>query len=89
MRIKQPASALKKINLTSTIKTSRFTVKAFEESADGSAFIVLCFYDDLNLRISVSLFKLWVPTNVTSKRITQVNYCYRTSISRIITHPQY
>jgi len=40
MRIKHPASALK-INLTSPIATSRFTVKAFEESADGSAFIFL------------------------------------------------
>jgi len=42
MRIKQPASALKKINLrTSTIETSRFTIKDFEKSADGSAYIFL------------------------------------------------
>ena len=44
MRIKQPASALKNINLTSTIETSRFTVKAFEESADGSALMFLRWF---------------------------------------------
>jgi len=39
MRIKQPASVLKdKFNI---IETSRFTEKAFEESADGSASIFL------------------------------------------------
>jgi len=47
------------------------------------------FCDDLNLRISVGLFKLRVPTKVTSKRISQANYFYRTSILRTITHPQY
>jgi len=29
----------KKINLTPTTKTSRFTLKAFKESADGSAHV--------------------------------------------------
>jgi len=43
MRIKRPASGLK-INLTSTVKTSRFTVKAFEESADGSALMFLRWF---------------------------------------------
>jgi len=63
------------------------TVKAFEESAAGSAFI---FCIDLNLHISVvGLFKLRVSTKVTSKRISQANYFYRTSISRTTTHPQY
>jgi len=32
-------SSKKTILLTSTIETSQLTVKAFEESADGSAFI--------------------------------------------------
>jgi len=52
MRIKQQVSALKNKPplLTSTIESSRFTVKAFEESADGSAFIfwrcfkLVCIY---------------------------------------------
>jgi len=44
MRIKQPASVLKKNLLISTIETSRFTVKTFEESADGSAFIFLRWF---------------------------------------------
>jgi len=35
------------------------------------------------------LLKLRVPTKVTSKRISQANYFYRTSISRASTHPQY
>jgi len=61
----------KKINLTSTAETSRFTVKAFEESANGSA---LMFCDDLNLHVSVGLFKLRVPTKVTRNRISQANY---------------
>jgi len=51
--------------------------------------LLLCFCDDLNLHISVDFFKLRVPTQVTSKRISQTNYFYRTSISRTITHPQY
>jgi len=75
MHIKQPASALKNNPLTSTIQTSRFTVKAFEESADGSAFIFL-----RDLHISVGLFKLGIPTKVTSKRINQANNFYSTSI---------
>ena len=47
MRIKQPTSGIssKKITLrTSTIETPRFTVKAFEESADGSAFMFLRWF---------------------------------------------
>jgi len=36
---------LYKINLTSTIETSQFTVNAFEESADGSAFIFLRWFN--------------------------------------------
>jgi len=72
--------------LTSTIETSQFTVKSFEESADAS---VLSFCDDVNLHIAAGLFKLRVSIKVTSKRISQANYFYRTSISRITTHPQY
>jgi len=52
----------------------------------------VCFYLFAmiqNLHISVGLFKLRVPTKVTSKRISQANYFYRTSISRTTTHPQY
>ena len=37
----------------------------------------------------MGLFKLRVPTKVTSKRINQAKYFYRTSISRASTHPQY
>jgi len=50
--------------------------------------LLLSFCDDLNLHISVGLFKLRVATKVTSKRISQANYFYRTSISRTSTHPQ-
>jgi len=35
------------------------------------------------------LLELRVPTKVTSKRISQANYFYRTSISRASTHPQH
>jgi len=31
----------RKMNLTSTTETSRFTVETFEESVDGSAFIFM------------------------------------------------
>jgi len=48
--------------------------------------LLLSFCDDLNLHISVGLFKLRVPTKVTNKRISQANYFYRTSISRTTTH---
>ena len=51
--------------------------------------LLLSFCDDLNLHISAGLFKLRVPTKVTSKRIIQANYFYRTLISRTTTHPQY
>jgi len=34
----------KKINLTSTIESSRFTVKAFEESADRYGFMFLRWF---------------------------------------------
>jgi len=36
----------------------------------------------------VGLFKLRLPTNMTSKRISQADYFYTTSISRTTTHPQ-
>jgi len=61
-------------------------VKAFEESADGSAFIFLRWF---KVAQSVGLFKLRLLTKVASKRTNQANYFYRTSISRTTTHPQY
>jgi len=77
----------KKINLrTSTIETSRITVKDFETSADGSAYIFLRWF---KLAQIFRLFKLQVPTKVTSKRISQAKYFYRTSISRASMHPQH
>jgi len=51
--------------------------------------LLISFCYDLNLHKSVGLFKLRVPTKVTSKRINQANYFYTTSISRPTTHPQY
>jgi len=84
MRIKATGISSKKTNLTSTIKTSRFTL-----SRNLPTSLRLCFCDNLNLHISVGLFKLRVPTKVTRKRISQANYFYRTSISRASTHPQY
>jgi len=72
MRIKATGISSKKMTLlTLTVESSRFTVKAFEEFADGSAFC-----DDLNLHISLNLLKLRVPTKVESKRINQANYFY-------------
>jgi len=44
MHFTQPLSAVKKTLRTSTIETSRFTVKAYEESADVSAFIFLQWF---------------------------------------------
>jgi len=41
------------------------------------------------LQKSESSLMLRVPTKVTSKRISQANYYYRTSILRASTHPQY
>jgi len=34
----------KQINLTSTTESSRFTIKVFEESADGSAYIFVRWF---------------------------------------------
>jgi len=51
--------------------------------------LLISFCYNLNLPKSVGLFQLRVPTKVTSKRISQANYFYRTSISRASTHPQY
>jgi len=84
VRIKDTGISSKKINLTSAIKTSRFTL-----SRNLPTGQLLCFCDDLNMHISAGLFKLQVPTKVTSKRISQANYIYRTSISRASTHPQF
>jgi len=84
VRIKATSISSEKINLTSTIKTSRFTL-----SRNLTTGLLLCFCDNLNLHISVGLFKLRVPAKVTSKRISQANYLYRTSISCASTHPQY
>jgi len=70
----------RKMNLTSTTETSRFTVETFEESVDGSAFIFMRWFKLAH--ISVGLCKLRVPTKVTNKQISQANYFYWTSISR-------
>jgi len=52
--------------------------------------MLLSLCDDSNsVCKSVGLFKLQFPTKVTSKRISQANYFYRTSISCASTHPQY
>jgi len=61
----------------------------FLKSRIATAGLLLSFCDDLNLRKSVGLLKLRVPTKVTSKLISQANYFYRTSISRASTHLQY
>jgi len=87
MRIQQPASGLK--NNPPNINNLNLSIycKSFEKSADGSDFIFLRWFKLAHICRPIQVTPC--HTKETSKRISQANYFYRTSISRTTTHPHY
>ena len=77
---------MKALDLTSIIESSRFTVKAFEESSDGSAFIFLRWFKLAHICRPIQVG----CSHKGGKQANQSSKCfYSTSISRTNTHPQY